>query len=125
MKHRGLIILILLLLSPLAQAKIFRNAYVSFELPAQWDCILEGTEWVCRSQKSPTDSREAIIILTAKEAGPVDTLPFYLQHLRTAKSIANRMGQPMQSQVVNAGQRLIANQPWINGLQLGSEIPNY
>ena len=32
------------------QAKLFRNAYVQFELPAQWNCNLEGTEWVCSSQ---------------------------------------------------------------------------
>ncbi len=115
----------LLLASPQVEAKIFRNAYVSFELPDQWDCVLEGTEYVCRSQKNPQDSREAIIILTAKEAGPMDSLPAYQQHLQTPKLIPNRLGQQMQSQVVKVTQSMIANQPWADGMHLGSEIPNY
>ena len=32
-----------------AQAKLFRNAYVSFELPPNWNCKLEGAEWVCEN----------------------------------------------------------------------------
>ena len=57
-----------------ANAKRFRNAYVSFELPPNWNCKLEGSEWVCENDFS-AKTKEAIIILTAKEVGPTDTLP--------------------------------------------------
>lgn len=114
-----------ILFEPTAEAKVFRNAYVSFELPEKWDCVLEQTEWVCRTNKSGTDNREAVIILTAKEIGPSDSLPFYMQHLKTPRTIASRIGQPMQSTVYKVEQRNIANHPWVDGMHLASEVPSY
>lgn len=108
-----------------AEAKIFRNAYVSFELPDKWDCVLEQTEWVCRTNNSTADNREAVIILTAKEVGPSDGLPLYEQHLKTPRTVANRTGQPLQSQVLKVEQRRIAAHPWVDGMHLASEVPNY
>lgn len=107
-----------------ANAKIFRNAYVSFELPDKWNCMLEQTEWVCRPAH-PSEAPQAIIILTAKEVGPSDSLPVYHQHLKTPRTVASRTGQPMQSQVLKVEQRNIANHPWIDGMHLSSEVPNY
>lgn len=108
-----------------AQAKTFRNAYVSFELADRWDCTLEQTEWVCRTAAGPTDNREAIIILTAKEVGPSDSLTAYQQHLKTARSIFARSGQPIQSRVLKVEQRTINQHPWIDGMHEASEVPNY
>lgn len=108
-----------------AAAKIFRNAYVSFELPERWECVLEQTEWVCRTSNPAYDNREAIIILTAKEVGPADNLPQYTNHLKTPRTIASRTGQPLQSQVYKVEQINIGNHPWIDGMHLSSEVPNY
>jgi hypothetical protein len=108
-----------------AQAKVFRNAYVSFELPDRWDCALEQTEFVCKTSNPGLDSREAIIVLTAKEVGPMDNLTAYEQHLKTPRTIASRLGQPLQSQVLKVEQRKIAQQPWVDGFHLASEIPSY
>jgi LPXTG-motif cell wall-anchored protein len=117
--------LILLLAPADLTAKTFRNAYVSFELADRWDCTLEQTEWVCRTNPGPTDSREAIVILTAKEVGPADTMTAYEQHLKTPRSIFARSGQPIQSRVLKVEQRLINQHPWIDGMHEASEIPNY
>jgi hypothetical protein len=120
------IVLIATIALPLAtQAKVFHNAYVSFELPDRWDCQIETTEWVCRSQVSPQDSREAIIILTAKEAGPSDNLQAYEQHLKQSKVIASRSGRPAQSQILKVQVTNINGQAWVDGMHLGSEVPNY
>ncbi len=108
-----------------AHAKTFRNAYLSFELPDKWDCQLEHTEWVCRTNSASMDSREAVIILTAKEVGPTDALPTYESHLKAPRTIASRSGQPMQSTVYKVDQRIIQGQPWIDGMHFGSEVPNY
>jgi hypothetical protein len=115
---------ILFFFAPAANAKIFRNAYVSFELPEKWDCVLEQTEWVCRPN-DPAVSRQAIIILTAKEVGPMDSLAQYEQHLKAPRTIASRSGQPMISQVLKVENRTIANHPWVDGMHMGSEVPNY
>ena len=60
---RTTMILLLLSLALPAQAELFRNAYVSFELPPNWACKLEKTEWVCTS-KYAKNVKEAIIVLT-------------------------------------------------------------
>ena len=113
------------LFTPTANAKTFTNAYVSFELPDKWDCTLEQTEYVCRTSAPGVDNREAVIILTAKEVGPADQLPLYMQHLKQARTINSRSGQTLQSQVYKVEQTTINNQPWIDGMHISSEVPNY
>ena len=116
---------IAMLFSAQASAKIFRNAYISFELPDTWKCVLEHTEWVCRSE-TEKESKEAIIILTAKEVGPTDSMDAYAQHLNTPQQSAFKAGSTSISQITIAPKRVqINDQQWIDGLQLGSEIPNY
>lgn len=106
-----------------AHAKRFRNAYVSFELPPNWNCKLEGSEWVCENDYS-AKTKEAIIILTAKEVGPTDTLPAYLAHLQTPRTLSGRGGMT-KSQIIHVKERMIANQMWIDGMHLGSEVGPY
>ncbi len=131
MKSSQLVMLILVLVVILgssfsAHAVLFRNSYVSFELPDRWSCILEQTEYVCKAQTPGQESKEAVIILTAKEAGPADNLAAYEAHLKAPKQVPSLTGVPTTSQVVQPPKiRNIANQPWVDGLQLGSEIPNY
>ena len=84
-------LLALALTANLAHAKRFRNAYVSFELPPNWNCKLEGSEWVCENDFS-AKTKEAIIILSAKEVGPTDTLPAYMAHLQTPRTLQGKGG---------------------------------
>jgi hypothetical protein len=107
-----------------ANAATFSNQYVSFELPSNWSCKLEGTEWLCVSQLEK-QSKEAIIILTAKEAGPNDNLDAYVNHVKTERVLQDVSGKPVSSKVLNVKQRTINNHPWVDGMQLGSEIASY
>lgn len=120
----GLILLPLVFLFTHAEAKLFRNAYISFELPPNWDCKLEGTEWVCTSQFNRA-AKEAIIIFTAKEAGPTDTLPIYLNHLKSPKPLPGKDGIAVPSKVLHVKQRRISDWEWIDSMHLGSEISSY
>ncbi len=124
MHFRHWLLIVLLTLSSVAHAKRFRNAYVSFELPPNWNCKLEGSEWVCENDFAGK-TKEAIIILTAKEVGPTDTLSAYRAHLQTPRLLSGRKGQPTKSQVIHVKERMIANQMWIDGLHLGSEVGPY
>lgn len=119
-----LLLLALLSTTPLAWGKLFRNAYVSFELPPNWNCKLEGAEWVCENDFSKKQ-KEAIIILTAKEVGPGDTLANYMTYLQGAKTLPGKAGQPTKSKVINVQQRTIGNQLWIDGMHEGSEVSAY
>lgn len=118
------LVILALLLSATAHAKRFRNAYVSFELPPNWNCKLEGSEWVCENDFAGK-TKEAIIILTAKEVGPADTLATYLAHLQTPRTIVGRGGAPTKSQIIHVKERMIGNQMWIDGMHLGSEVGPY
>ena len=106
-----------------AQARTWRNAYVSFDLPDKWNCTLEQTEWVCRS--TDPGLAEAIIILTAKEVGPQDSLANYELHLKAPRTIMTRTGTSVQSTVYQTEGRTIGNHPWVNSLHFSSEIYNY
>jgi hypothetical protein len=118
-----LILAVTTLLPSTGEAKVFRNAYVSFELPEKWNCTLEQTEWVCRT--NDPGLAEAAIILTAKETGPQDALPGYESFLKKPRMIMTHMGQSLPSTVYKVEQRSINNQPWIDGMHFGSEVQDY
>ena len=107
-----------------SHAARFHNAYTSFELPPNWKCQREHTETVCTSRYSKK-SKEAIIILTAKEAGPSDSYANYLAYLKGPKTILTKAGKPNQSKVLHVKERNIANHKWVDGMQLGSEVTSY
>ena len=122
-----LLIAVFALWSPLASAKVFRNAYLAFEMPDHWDCNLEQTEWVCRSKdKDSKEAKEAIIILTAKEVGPSDSFQVYENYLNSPIKLKMKSQSGDQSKIIYKSKNLtVNNQPWIDGLHLGSEVPNY
>lgn len=121
----GLLFLALTLLTcHSAEAKRFRNAYVSFDLPPNWNCKLEGAEWVCENDYSKKQ-KEAIIILTAKEVGPSDSLAAYTTALQTPRILPGKGGAPIKSKVIHVQQRTIANQLWVDGMHEGSEVSAY
>ncbi|MCB0351818.1 MAG: hypothetical protein KDD38_11585 [Bdellovibrionales bacterium] len=93
-------------------------------MPPNWECKLDGTEWVCIS-KYEKQAKEAIIILTAKEVGPTDTLTTYTSHLKSPRSLPDKTGKVTPSKVLHVKERLIAGHPWIDGMHLGSEIASY
>lgn len=121
---KRLAILFAAVFSMCAEAKLFSNSYISFELPPNWDCKREGTEWLCISQFS-AKAKEAIIILTAKEVGPTDTLTAYMAHLKEPRTLPGKAGPAMPSKVLHVQQRNINNHPWIDGLHMGSEVTTY
>ena len=109
-----------------ALAKTFFNSYVSFELPERWECDFRDTEFVCRNSNDPKSKREAVIILTAKEVGPQDNLTDYQAHLTGARMLPSRTSAvPQPSKVLRVDQKRIADQVWIDGFHLASEVPNY
>ncbi len=112
-------------LSPSLSAKAFRNAYLAFEMPDHWNCSLEQTEWVCRSADSK-EAKEAIIILTAKEVGPSDSFQIYESYLNQPIKQKIRSQSGDQSKIIYKSKNSqINNHAWVDGLHLGSEVPNY
>lgn len=106
-----------------AQARTFANSYISFDLPNDWDCKMEGTEWVCEEEDS--ERHIAIIIMTAKEAGPGDTLDEYYDHLAQTKTLTDGDRPLRRSRIRSLQRNRIDGQEWIDCEQFESELPNY
>ncbi len=115
----------IILLAPFALSKTFSNSYISFELPPSWNCVLEQTEWICRSIDTK-ESKEAIIILTAKEVGPLDKFEIYLKHLSNPIVAKSKSGEQFQSEVkIKPNYSQVQGHNWMDSLHMNSEIQDY
>ncbi len=113
-----------LLLATPAFATRFTNQFIEFELPPQWQCQLEGAEWVCQSTHN-ANKKEAIVVLAAKLQGEKDSLDQYLVHLKAPKNFLSTTGRPVQSTPKYANSVNLNGQPWIDSLHLDSEVPGF
>jgi len=107
-----------------AYAKTFANQFTEFELPAGWDCALEGSEWVCQSDDKDR-KKEAIIILAAKYRGEQDSLDQYQAYLKQPKTFQLPGGKTQISEAKSLSVRTINNQRWVDALHLASEVPGF
>src|SRR3982750_2248917 len=74
----------------------FANQFTEFELPPQWQCNLEGAEWVCQSTNDAR-KKDAIIVLAAKLKGDQDSIDQYMTYLKAAKTYTSVQGKPVKS----------------------------
>jgi hypothetical protein len=109
-----------------ARADVFRSSYLSFVLPPEWKCSLEGLEWVCEDQ-AEGKQKSAIIILTAKEQRSEDRLDLYEDHLSATKPLMDAKGMPTgrSSTLEFVKRETIDDKVWVHGRQFESEVPNY
>lgn len=114
------ILILFLLFSSNLEAKIFRNSYVNFEIAKGWSCKIENTSWICVKAKKHKGANTAVIILTAKEKGPEDSLSLYEAHLKKPVKLNGVL-----SKVLNVSQRKINHHLWIDSLHRGSESVNF
>ena len=108
-----------------AQAKVFQNSYVSFDIAETWECKALGTDWVCHS-KFQEKKVEALITTTAKIVGPGDTLDQYLAYLQQPKTWSNAKKEEITSIKMTQAKRVFINKfPWIDGIHKNSEVKSY
>jgi hypothetical protein len=110
--------------SPSAHAVKWNNQFTEFELPPQWQCTLEGAEWVCQNTNE-AKKRDAIIVLAAKLKGDQDSLDQYLTYLKAAKTYKSVQDKPVKSDPKYAKNVNLSGQPWVDALHLESEIPGF
>ncbi|MDH4466679.1 MAG: hypothetical protein QE271_01365 [Bacteriovoracaceae bacterium] len=113
-----------LLLQNVSFAKRFSNQYLEFDLPPSWDCVLEGSEWVCQSGND-NRKKEAIVIFAAKKRGSRDTLDEYQSFLKKQKTFNLPGGKVQNSDAKYSKMVEINGQRWVDALHLASEIPGF
>lgn len=111
-------------LSSQVMAKRFANGYTEFELPPGWQCIIEGSEWVCQSEDAER-KKEAIIILAAKKRGAQDTLSEYQAYLKQTKTYQLPGAKMQRSEPKAVKTKNINGQTWVDALHLASEVPGF
>lgn len=108
-----------------AEAKIFSNQFIEFQLPEKWKCQLDGSEWVCQSTDEQK-KRDAIIVLAAKiKKVGMDELPVYKTHLEKKQVYQAPNGQRVVSEPRYVKEVSINSKKWIDSLHLQSEIPDF
>ncbi len=124
MKLRSLILISTLLIASEAFAKRFASKYCEFELPPQWECALEGSEYVCQSENADR-KKEAIIILAAKIRGEQDSIDEYMAYLKKSKEYNLPGGKKQISEPKNTKLSTISSHQWVDALHLASEVPGF
>ncbi len=122
---KRILFIFLIVFSVSSFAKKFATSYVSFDLLNNWHCHPEGTEWICTNKLNRKKASEAMIILTAKQKGPPDSLAQYINHLKTPRTVKKAKGGNFSSKVFHAKQRQINQHMWVDGFHQGSEVPAY
>jgi LPXTG-motif cell wall-anchored protein len=123
-KFLGIAVAVALLSTTNSFASKFANQFIEFELPPQWQCNLEGAEWVCQSSDA-SKKKDAIIVLAAKLKGDQDSLDQYLTYLKAAKSWTSVQGRAVKSDPKYAKTENINGDAWVDALHLESEIPGF
>jgi hypothetical protein len=109
----------------LSWSKTFRTEFVRFELPPNWDCKKEELDWVCQSDNLNEHS-EVLLIVVAKDKNDADdSLEKYSEYLKVPRQMRDLAGNAYQSKVHYVNKKTIKEQPWIDSLHAGSEIPGF
>jgi hypothetical protein len=116
--------LVVLTLSDSAFSKRFANKYAEFDLPAGWECALEGSEYVCQSENADR-KKESIIILAAKIRGEQDNLDEYMAYLKKTKEYNLPGGKKQVSEPKITKLTRINDHQWVDALHLASEVPGF
>jgi hypothetical protein len=124
MKLRIFILILSLATGSQAFAKRFASKYCEFELPPQWECALEGSEYVCQSENADR-KKEAIIILAAKIRGEQDSIDEYMAYLKRSKEYNLPGGKKQISEPKNTKLTTITDHQWVDALHLASEVPGF
>lgn len=103
-----------------APPRYYHTSYMRLAIPEAWTCGAQGTEHVCALAEGP---RRALIVLTAKERGPNDTLDFYRSHLRDSEGRQDGRANPTAPGLVQ--DRRIGDQLWVVAALDESLLPGY
>lgn len=116
---------VLLAFTASAQAELFTNQFIEFQLPEKWQCKLDGNEWVCQSNDEQK-KRDAIIVLAAKvKKDGMDDLGVYKAHLEKKQVYQAPNNQRVISEPRYVKELNISSKTWIDSLHLQSEIPDF
>lgn len=124
MSKKLFLFIIVILFSQASLAKLFKNSFVSFELPSNWTCEVKGSTWNCSNQYEKK-IKSAVIVLAAKEVGPQDSLDIYIKEISGKPGITIQGNKHFKAKKLQVKKTNINNQTWVDGLSYNSEAPDF
>jgi hypothetical protein len=125
MKSKLIILLLPWSFSFAIQAKQISTPFLNFQISNRWDCQFQDPlAYVCRLQQNQP-VQDALIIVSAKEAGPEDNFNSFQKYLGMPKPLQAKGATPSISKVQYVKILDIHKQKWTEGLHLNSEIEGY
>jgi hypothetical protein len=107
-----------------AWAKPLETSFVTLSVPESWECEKIKPDWACR----PTDRKHlhsATLVLTAKVAGPEDTLSAIEQQMKAPRTFTGGRRTAITSQLRWAKQVPINGQNWVEALHHNRELEGF
>lgn len=124
MKRRlALAVSLALSLASTASAAVFKNSFISFELPKRWSCLEEDQVFVCQEKRAES-GQEAILVFAAKQKGDNDSLEQFHDHLRSPRQWKFD-GKDVESTVLKVETTRIKGQTWVDATQDDSELVGF
>jgi hypothetical protein len=105
-------------------AKTLDTSYLNLNVPDSWVCENLKPDWICR----PVDNRmihTATLVLTAKVAGPEDTLTAIEQQMKTPRTMTGSNRTPITSQLKWVKEVKLAGWDWIEALHANRELEGF
>ncbi|MEK7790425.1 MAG: hypothetical protein AAB309_02230 [Deltaproteobacteria bacterium] len=108
----------------LLKTRTFKTDFISFNLSNQWNCKMEGSEYVCRPTEKEK-AKEALIIIAAKIPGKDDNVKAYYTYLKEPKKIADFQGRTIASKMNVIKYKEIKGTQWVDSIHLSSELRDF
>lgn len=113
------------IISATLEAKQVATPYLNFQISDRWVCQrADPLAFTCQLQ-SNQPVRDALIIISAKEAGPEDNFASFQKYLAMPKPLPVMGGRAIVSKPQYVKQLVINRQTWVDGVQFNGEIAGY
>ena len=106
------------------ETKTFSNAYISFDIPATWDCERDGAAFSC--QENGVKKVSSVAILAAKLTDPSsENAAVFASELALQRTLKTQDGRTILSKPIDNRTRCIGGTQWQWGKQFQSELAGY
>lgn len=112
------------MLTTAASAKNFSTSYLSLELPEDWVCNNVNRDWACQP-KDVMQQKGAVLVISAKQAGPQDHLDSLRNMLKTPQVITGARRATITSKMDWLKDVQLSGESWVECLHLNREIENF
>lgn len=110
--------------TPSAYAKSFATSYLQIDLPDNWDCKSIEKTYACQVTGS-TEQRTAVIVITAKQAGPQDHLSALRSSLKLPRAVDGAKRSMITSKLEWEKELTLGSEPWVESLHSNREIEGF